>query len=460
MENIYAAKITPKREISGNIIKFHAEIEFAEGYHITKSIEAPNDREYNPYDDAILLRAFSTVAILLKDGDKVYFDGVVSDGLLSTIRIANEYYHECYNGRGELYHLIDVIVKEEKPIKTTPLSKDAILAYSAGVDANYSLLTHKRGLCGARNVNIKTAVVLHNLEVMTSDEKFNNKQQICKNVLDHFGVEQVNITLTNEAQGYIRYMWNLCSALYLFANTGNYTTALIGSGGGTQQGLWFGSDENNCIFTNVFASKALQVREDATNTSRTKKCKLLATEPIIMQNLITCFKPDFKEDLNCGYCGKCVETILNFWANGIYDLPTFPQLNKRKFLRKIKKRIMRSGTTDFVFYQDILNCALDSEKSKDWYKLVQKYVRKRRIKSLLDFYKIPFLYLIYRLKLLFSWTSKQRNKTHQQYFDWIQKIKDNNVNIEKSYDYYLGQRALIAQMKSEKEQALQNKESK
>lgn len=453
-KNNYKAVVYPKREIIGDVIKFHAVINFAEGYTITKTLEAPNDREYNPYDDAMLLRAYPVIAILLKDGDKVYFDGTLSDGLLSTLRTANEYYHECYNGRGELYHLIDVIAKEEAPIKTPPLAKDAVLAYSAGVDANYALLSQKKELCSAKNVNIKTAIVLNNLEVLSSDTKFNNKKQICDKVLEHFGVEQVNITLTDEVPGYIRYMWNLSSALYLFANTGNYSTALIGSGGGTQQGLWFGSDENNCIFTNVFASKALQVREEATNTSRTKKCKLLASDQIIMENLITCFKPDFKDELNCGYCGKCVQTILNFWANGIYDLPTFPNLIKRKFYKKIKKLIINCNPTDFIFYQDILNCTIDSEKNKDWYLLVKKCVVRRRIKSLLDFYKIPFLYISYRIKSLLLFTPPLQNQAFQRYSDSILKIKDDNVNIEKSYDYFIGQRGLIAQMKDEKEQAI------
>ena len=55
--NSYAAIIHPKREIIGDVIKFHAIIKFAEGYTITKTLEAPNDREYNPYDDSMLLRA-------------------------------------------------------------------------------------------------------------------------------------------------------------------------------------------------------------------------------------------------------------------------------------------------------------------------------------------------------------------------------------------------------------------
>lgn len=456
-KNIYAATIYPKREIVGDTIKFHAVIEFAEGYSITKTLEAPNDREYNPYDDSMLLRAYPVIAILLKDGDKVYFEGVVSDGLLSTLRTANEYYHECYNGRGELYHLIDVIAKEEAPVKTPPLAKDAVLAYSAGVDANYALLSQKRGMCGAKNVNIKTAVVLQNLEVLSSDTKFNNKKQICDEVLGQFGVEQVNITLTDEVQGCIRYMWNLSSALYLFANTGNYSTALIGSGGGTQQGLWYGSDENNCIFTNVFASKALQVREEATNTSRPKKCKLLATDSTIMKTLITCFKPDFKEELNCGYCGKCVETILCFWANGIYDLPAFPNLVKKKFYKKIKKLIIECSAADFIFYKQILEETVDTERNKDWYLLVKKSVFRRRIKSLLDCYKIPFVYLAYRIKLLLVFYSRPlRNQAFQRYSDSVLRIKDDNVNIEKSYDYFIGQKALIAQMKLEKEQAIKN----
>lgn len=455
-KNNYKAIVYPKREIIGNVIKFHAEIKFAEGYTIIKTLEAPNDREYNPYDDAILIRAYPVLSILLKNGDKVYFEGTLSDGLLSTLRTANEYYHECYNGLGELYHLIDVTAKKESPIKTPPLAKDAVLAYSAGVDANYALLSQKKGLCSAKNVNIKTAIVLNNLEVLSSDTKFNNKKKICDNVLAHFGVEQVNITLTDEVPGYIRYMWNLSSALYLFANTGNYSTALIGSGGGTQQGLWYGSDENNCIFTNVFASKALQVREEATNISRPKKCELLSTDAIIMKNLITCFKPDFKEKLNCGYCGKCVETILCFWANGIYDIPSFPELDYKKFYKLLKKYIIECRAPDFIFYKQIVEETINSERNKYWYLLVKKCVVRRRIKSLLDFYKIPFIYLVYRMKLLLSFTTSLQNKVFHKYVNCIQKIKDDNVNIEKSYDYFIGQRGLIAQMKDEKEQAIKN----
>ena len=56
----YAAHVYVNREVLSdkNIIRFSARVVFPDGAEIVKYLDAPNDREYNPNDDAMLLRVY------------------------------------------------------------------------------------------------------------------------------------------------------------------------------------------------------------------------------------------------------------------------------------------------------------------------------------------------------------------------------------------------------------------
>lgn len=383
----YAATVIPSRiKISDETIRFQATIKFANGTEIIRYMDAPANRQWNPNDDAILCRAYTTLMIYLNNGDNVLFDGAVSEGLLRHLRLINEYYNTVYNYQDKLCHLVNVVAREEVPVGAPHLSKKSVIAFSGGVDASFSLLQHKLGLCGASNTDITTALVINGLEIVSGDhEKYQRINAKLKETLNHFDVEMVEIFMPPEEINSFNYMWNLCGAMHLFANTPDEIVyGLVGSAGGS----WNNEHtylEEPPITVNNFASRAFQVFTDGENFTRMQKCKLIATNPVLMQNLRVCFDSDGSNGLNCGRCPKCVRTAINFIANDVHDLPFLAHVPDSKDLRKrLSKMIKKSeDALHYVFWQDVYENANPVMKNENLIMCVGRALRLRSLKSAL-----------------------------------------------------------------------------
>lgn len=435
----YAARVSVGREVltEKNIMRFFAKVIFPDGAEIVKYLDAPNDREYNPNDDAMLLRVYPVLSILLNDDDYAFFDGKVSEGLLAGLYTAGNYYHSVFNEENCLYHKINIIPREEVHVEPKPFAKDSVIAFSGGVDASHLLLTHVRGLCGPRNTNIKTAIVFQNLEILSQDdEKYQRKFNICKETLAHFGIETVKIDMPGEAQGFMQYKFNICSGLFLFANTQNYAYGMLGSDGKDFRNIHFTCDESTPLITDNIASKAFWTREEGFEYTRTQKCKLLSTEPIIMKNLMTCFFTDYSDIINCGHCVKCSRTILNFWANGVHELPFIKgDISTKVILKNTKKILKKCQFGTWHFYKDIVDNTIDSEKKSYWYKKLKKYVYKRHWNTILSFLFEPIIVSFYRTLSHLAFSSKTAKKFKYKAKLYSINIRENNVLLERSIKY-------------------------
>lgn len=448
----YAATVDVFREIKGDLCVFGARIKFAEGYEITKLIEAPNDREYNPNDDAMLIRAYPVLSILLKNGERVFFNGKVTDGLLGHMRIVNEYYHDVYNWNDCCYHLIDIDVKEEVAAKHMPFANDAVMAFSGGVDASHVLLSHKKGLCGKKNLNIKTAIAIGGLEVRINKEEFKSKCDVLKDTLAHFDVELVCMNIPDEEKGFIRYQWNLCACLHLLANTKHYAYGLQGSGSYAYKDINFAADESNPACIEHFSSKAFQLRVEGANIGRTEKCALLATNQKILQNLLVCFDVDFKAVRNCGRCSKCIRTVANFKALGINHVESIRSIDERDFISRLKADVLSSTPLSYCYLLDMANHVRDEEKTKPWCIALYKTLKKRNRKSMVNMI-FNFKVFCYRVMNLLSPSSPKKEMIERKIQWHTCAIFDDNVNTLR-YFYPAKHRNLAAQMQREKQAAI------
>lgn len=381
----YAATVIPSRiQLSDEMIRFQATIRFANGTEIIRYMDAPSNRQWNPNDDAILCRAYTTLMFYLKNDDYVFFDGKISEGLLRHLRLVNEYYNTVYNYQDKLCHLVNVVVREEVPVDAPHFSKKSVIAFSGGVDASFSLLQHKMGLCGANNTDITAALVLNGLEAVSGDhEKYQRVNAKLKDTLDHFGVKMVNILIPPEDINSFNYMWNLCGAMHLFANTPDEIVyGLVGSSGGSWNYTHTYLEEPP-ITVNNFVSRAFQVFTDGENFTRMQKCKLIATNPVLMQNLRVCFFADGSNGLNCGTCSKCMRTAINFITNGVHDLPFLAHVPDLKELRKemFKLVITTQNAVNYNLWQDIYDNADPTIKKQRFIKSLGRALRLRSLIS-------------------------------------------------------------------------------
>lgn len=372
----YAAVVdVSRKEIdNGKYIRFAADVRFANGAVITKYMDVPPPhtctQEYNPNDDMQLLLVYPTLMTLLNNGDAVLFNGKLTDGLLRGAWATNEY----YNNIATDFHLINIECKNIVPALLPAGACDSVLAYSGGVDANYSLVSHKRGLVGAKNTNIRVAVSVCGLALgMSETDKFNEYAKYQESVLSEYGVDFLPVFIPQEGPIDLQYMWKLAAALHLFANVGNFAYGLIGSDGTDYLHIHLSTFADNPMSTDDLSSRAFRVFTDGQNKSRVEKCEILASEPTIMKNLMVCFDSDIKQNLNCGYCVKCVRTILDFWALGVYDLPFLSRpLNMKRFYRAVKTVVAESSPEGFFFYLDVVRRTKKSERNKYWYRFLKK----------------------------------------------------------------------------------------
>lgn len=457
MNKEYAARVEPLREVSqdGKWMRFGAHIIFSDGTSLTRWLEAPNDREYNPNDDMILMRAYPYLSTMLKNGDFVYFNGRLTEGVHAALHHAMQYYHNHWNNGDALYHMVNVDVREEVAANVKPFNNESVIAFSGGVDAAHALLAHKMKTQGALNTDIKTAIMIMGIEVETSQEKIDKKVRLCKETLGYYGVELVCVNLPDYHTGMCRYMWNVCGALFLFANTGKYAWGLIGSGGEDLRHIWFSNNEEKATLLDRFTCKSFAVRMEGSCESRTSKCRLIANSDICMKNLMTCFAFG-KQKNGCGRCRKCVRTILNFRAIGKDVSEYFDPIEEAELLQLMKTHVLSASPANWFFFKDILDKANQEEREKEWYKYLEKLVYKRWRRSVMEFAWEPLVLFYYRMREHIVRSERKKAKYRWKRENYSLRIRENNVNYEKPFDFLLGQQYFAYHVRELKESLRKN----
>lgn len=260
---------------------------------------------------------FAVAALLFKamrTGHNIYVDGPVSKRLLANL----EEFQRIWNKwRPDLCQIIKIAAAQE----IDEVSRDdgcAILAYSGGVDANFSLVSHCSGYIGRRARNIKAAVLIHGFDILLDQKKlFDLSVSSASQILDSYSIPLATIT-TNWKQN-VCDNWELefgaAMASCLFQFQGHASACLLGSDEdySCQEFIW-GSNP----VSNQYLSGMMQLETDGAGFTRTEKVALLANHPQIRNNLRVCWEGPSSgnaEIANCGRCEKCIRTKLNFYAN-------------------------------------------------------------------------------------------------------------------------------------------------
>jgi hypothetical protein len=106
---------------------------------------------------------------------------------------------------------------------------------------------------------------------------------------------------------------------------------------------------SNAITNQMLGCGGFSVRTAGAAWGRTEKAAVVAENPAVLQHLRVCYeRPELGE--NCGECEKCLRTKLNFYANGIRQLPT---LGRPITVDDIRLMVPRHA--DFLYrYIDVL----------------------------------------------------------------------------------------------------------
>ncbi len=215
---------------------------------------------------------------------------------------------------------------------------EAVCAYSGGVDAAYSLLSHKAGVWGRASLDVSAAVMIHGADIMLEQEtEFKYAYERAQKSLKGIDVELITVR-TNCRE--VPQNWNhshysaVAAALSLFS--AKFSRGLLGSDYvcSKEMLMTFLPYGMNYVTDRMLCSSAFDCRIVGSDVPRTQRCAFVSSYPNVMKNLRVCWQKD-SEGGNCGVCEKCMRTALGFMAAGVEGekLPFRAPFSLRRYLK-------------------------------------------------------------------------------------------------------------------------------
>lgn len=235
-------------------------------------------------------------------------------------------------------------------------TKSAVMAFSGGVDACFSLYAHQSGLLGTRSKNINLGILISGFDIPLDRPDWESvSKTACSNILSEFK-SPLNIVRTNWKEICIE--WGMTFGMAIMSVLLQYRNKY-------SCGIWSADEPyeteaaispwgNHSSQNHMFLRGHFPLFASGAGWSRSEKVGHISNSPAICENIRVCWA--FPESgLNCGCCEKCVRTYLNFQIAGKKNIPAIsPQLNPRQIRHvKIKhsvaqeyyKEIERMGST-------------------------------------------------------------------------------------------------------------------
>lgn len=240
----------------------------------------------------------------------------------------------------------------------------AVLAYSGGVDANFSLLRNLAGVGrGARN--IAAAVLVHGFDIpLDNPILFESSKTAASRILDSFETPLTTVRTNWRSvvckDWEMEFLSGLASCLFQFSAVAGY-------------GL-VGSDEDYASFvipwssnpvTNHFVKAGdFAIVTDGSGYTRSEKVRLIGQYPQVANFLRVCWAGALHGvgDENCGVCEKCVRTKLNFACNNILPGGTLAGMPTTKHIVFINAK----NNVQINFLKDIMDTARKNGIRDSW----------------------------------------------------------------------------------------------
>ena len=335
-----------------------------------------NKREYwfkvpQEYENMLTDRAdpmvYALIFPMMRIGGKFIISGAdVSKSLIDNLTVFTRIWNKLFPGE---YKKIE-IVANEVPDDYRPNETDAIMAFSGGLDASYSLYKYKTNQDNRFKINITHAVIFLGADVPLDDTKsftdvFNN----AKKMTDDLNVTLVPIKTNIPRSTYnwsLEYMPVIVGGLALFSK--KFAKCIIASadsvcrfnrlsGSNTTTDPWLSCDN-------------FRVISDGLEHNRTERAAVVKDWDVGMQNLRVCWR-NLDKSKNCGVCEKCIRTKLNFWVNGCTHMPTMP--NDLTFTEL--KNVKFDSAVQLLYFQETYQSYRD-KLPKDWARQLRKKIKK------------------------------------------------------------------------------------
>jgi len=291
-----------------------------ETHQIFWEINTPLDL---PAIESLDFAAIATLFVAMREKARLVIQGPVTATMLRNMEEMNEAWNQLMPDRYALIPIEATEILSDLP-PAPPGQSRAVVAFSGGIDACFTLIRHLSGHAGYRTAAVETAVLVHGFDIpLSAEAAFETARAGAKAALDAVGVSLTTIR-TNwrevaETRWEMDHMAALAGALHHFS--GACDIGLFGSDlthifhfwpWGSQPGL-------DCLLS----GGRFVLRPEGQGFERSARTELVASVPALSDRLRVCWAGPLTGE-NCGICEKCVRTQLNYLAIGRDPGPAFP----------------------------------------------------------------------------------------------------------------------------------------
>jgi hypothetical protein len=236
----------------------------------------------------------------------------------------NEFQEAWVLWKPEIYHKIKIL--PDNIIENVPAEdrKEAIAAFSGGVDSIFTILRHNRKRLGNASYPLNKAVLMvHGFDVrLDAPQQLEALMTRTKPLLDQLKLELL-IIRTNLREVGLQdwedsFMSQLACCLHNYSH--DFRFAIVGSSEPYNTlALPWGS---NPATDYLLSGNGMRLVHDGAGYSRTEKVAQIAADKTAMEAVKVCWEGQ-DASKNCGQCEKCIRTQLNFLAVGVSRPPCF-----------------------------------------------------------------------------------------------------------------------------------------
>ena len=246
----------------------------------------------------------------------------------------------------------------------------AVMMFSGGVDASFSLVGHRQKLFGHLSRNIALGVLVLGWDIRRDDEKsINLAFGKARESLNEFGADCVTIA-TNWRDDFcpdwlMGHNIGMASVLQTFSDC--YACGIFSSDMTYLQEFAIGPYGIQTAANRLLGSARFPLVISGGTHSRFERVGVLSNYPSLLKNLRVCYQENAGGG-NCGVCGKCVRTQLELIAYGVDPSPFFSEPVTHDIIHKTQvKSVVRFTFLDEIqrrfpknhkFYPDICDAAL------------------------------------------------------------------------------------------------------
>jgi hypothetical protein len=204
-----------------------------------------------------------------------------------------------------------------------PSGRDAILAFSGGVDSTFALAANSQRTIGHRSRDVTAGVLIHGFDIpLDQPELFNKSSGHARYILEEMG-SAMSTVRTNWRKYCVdwemSHAFGIAAALHQYHGTTSSGIFAIDDAYGDEDLPWGNTSVTNPLLSGI----SFPIQSCGGGSGRVSKVGEIARFKSVRSHIRVCWA-NLGSGLNCGICEKCVRTRLEFAVAGFHDIPAFP----------------------------------------------------------------------------------------------------------------------------------------